>query len=412
MAKEKVSSTLFWMLFFIYIVNIVGKTSFSAATVALVSEEILTKTQAGIVSGCFWLLYAVGQFFGGFATNKVNSYALIQSTIISSLLANLLMVFEKNFLSMLITWGLNGALQFGLWPALLKIVSTEIQPKQRPGAMAKLGFCYCLGSVVSYVLTSVILLQSSYRYIFMCCSVTIALSLVACIYAKRSLSPRLQVEEQQQKNPDSPTKGTFSPCVIWNSGVIAFCLLIAIRNIVDSGIKSWMPVIIMETYGATASFSTLLSVGLLITNIFGVIICVYIYSKTKYDELRALQIMYLMVLPMILFLLGFENMNMYVTTVLMSVITLLVYGSGQIMMINYPNRFQQYGLIAAVGGIINSFAAFGNVIASYAGGYVAEHYGWKSMIWIWNLLIIIFVIVSILLIPIWKKFRWGKERTY
>lgn len=404
MTKEKSSSILFWMLFFVYTVNIVGKTSFSAATVALVSDGILTKTQAGIVSGLFWLLYAAGQFFGGFATEKVNSYTLMQSTIISSLLANLLMIFEENFWLMLITWGLNGALQFGLWPALLKIVATEILPTQRSGAMAKLGFCYCLGSIVSYVLTAFILLRTSYRYIFVCCSVIIAVSLIACIYAKRVLSPQLQEKKMQSKSVSSVSKGKFSLRVILDSGLVAFCLLIAIRNIVDNGIKNWMPVIIMETYGASASFSTLLSVGLLITNVFGVMICVFIFSKTKYDELHTLQIIYFMVLPMMLCLLGFKNMNMYVATVLMSVITLLVYGSGQIMMINYPNRFQQYGLIAAVGGIINSFAAFGNVIASYAGGYVAENYGWKSMIWIWNVLVIIFVIVSILLIPVWKKF--------
>ena len=55
MTKEKASSKLFWNLFFIYTANIIGKTSFSAATAALVSEEILTKTEAGIIGGGFWL---------------------------------------------------------------------------------------------------------------------------------------------------------------------------------------------------------------------------------------------------------------------------------------------------------------------------------------------------------------------
>ena len=64
MTKEKASSKLFWNLFFIYTANIIGKTSFSAATAALVSEEILTKTEAGIIGGGFWLnaLYvAIGE---------------------------------------------------------------------------------------------------------------------------------------------------------------------------------------------------------------------------------------------------------------------------------------------------------------------------------------------------------------
>ena len=108
---------------------------------------------------------------------------------------------------------------------------------------------------------------------------------------------------------------------------IFFCLLITIRNFVDSGIKNWMPVIIMETYGATPSFSTFLSVGLLVTNILGVMVCMYIYGKTRYNELLALQIIYIIVMPMMLVLLGFENMNMYITTVVMSIVILFVYGS-------------------------------------------------------------------------------------
>lgn len=404
MSKEKASSGLFWCLFFIYVVNIVGKTSFSAATVALIDEGILTKMQAGLISGVFWLLYAFGQFFGGFIANKANPYTLIQSTIISSMMANFLFVFEENYILMLFIWGLNGILQFGFWPATLKIVSTEILPAHRPGAMAKLGFCYCLGSIVSYILTGGILMYSSYRYIFLCCGIMTAISLVASVYMQRRLSPILQTNEEQVVT-NAPKKGKFTWRIVWDSGLIFFCLLITIRNFVDSGIKNWMPVIIMETYGATPSFSTFLSVGLLVTNILGVIACMYIYGKTKYNELLALQIIYIIVMPMMLLLLGFENMNMYITTVVMSIVTLLVYGSGQIIMINYPNRLGKYGLIAATGGVINSFAAFGNVIASYVSGYIAEHYGWSGTILIWNILVVIFIIVAIAMIPIWRKFR-------
>ena len=65
MTKQKASTQLFWCLFFVYTINIIGKTSFSAAIVALIDASILTKTEAGLISCVFWLLYAVGQFAGG-----------------------------------------------------------------------------------------------------------------------------------------------------------------------------------------------------------------------------------------------------------------------------------------------------------------------------------------------------------
>lgn len=43
MNMEKASLKLFRCLFFVYVANVIGKTSFSAATVALVSEKVLTK---------------------------------------------------------------------------------------------------------------------------------------------------------------------------------------------------------------------------------------------------------------------------------------------------------------------------------------------------------------------------------
>ena len=47
MQKEDASKRLFLCLFIVYIINVFGKIAFSAVTVELVSDGILTKTQAG-----------------------------------------------------------------------------------------------------------------------------------------------------------------------------------------------------------------------------------------------------------------------------------------------------------------------------------------------------------------------------
>ena len=142
--REKVSSKLFISLFVIYTIHIIGKTSFSAATVGLVDEAILTKTQAGLISGAYWLLYAVGQFAGGFVVNKISPYLLINLSIVTSAVANISLAFTENYLIMFVIWGLSGLLQFGLWPAILKLLSTEIVAKQRSSAMFRISFCYCM----------------------------------------------------------------------------------------------------------------------------------------------------------------------------------------------------------------------------------------------------------------------------
>lgn len=407
--RQKYSLSLFWCLFFIYTSNIIGKTSFSAATVALVDASILTKTQAGLISGVFWFIYAAGQLVGGFLANKMPAYVMLNITIVGSAFSNVFMACTEDYVWMLVIWSIGALSQFGMWPAVLKIVSTEILPGHRMMAMGRLAFCYCLGSILSYMFTTVILATASWKYIFITCGIINAAAIIPCVYASGRLSPVLKQDEVKLVVKDNrQEKLTWD--VIYKSGLIFFCLLMVIKSIVDNGIKSWMPTIMMETYGGSPSYTSLLSVVLLLTNIFGVVICNYIYNITKCDELKTLIILYLAILPMVLLLLGFTHLNIIIVTIMMSLITLLLYGSGQILQMNYPNRFHRYGCTALVGGIVNCFAAVGNVIATYGSGFIADRLGWNVMIIIWNVLIILFVVLTILMIPKWKEFRWREYK--
>lgn len=308
-------------------------------------------------------------------------------------------------LHMFVIWGLSGLLQFGLWPAILKLLSTEIVAKQRSSAMFRISFCYCIGSIMSYILTAAVLAKWSWRLIFILCGVVGACSILFALYAEHRLSPLLR-EEEESREIAKREKGQLTSELVYRSGLILFCVLMVIKAVADSGIKSWMPTIMMETYGASPSYTSLLSVVLLVTNMLGVLITAFIYEKTKSDELTTLRVLYVAIIPMMLLLLNLKHLNVLIVTILMSGITILVYGSGQILTLNYPGRFHKWGLTATVGGIINCFAAIGNVIASYGGGFIADHFGWNTMIVVWNLLIIVFVILTIHMIPTWKKFRW------
>ena len=221
MTKERASSKLFWNLFFVYTANIIGKTSFSAATAALVSEKILTKTEAGIIGGGFWLLYAIGQLVGAFLVNKMSAYTMINISIVGATISNFLIPYVREFVPILLLWGLNGILQFGLWPAVLKLVSEEMVPKQRVGAMGRLAFCYCLGSVVSYIFSAAILAVSSWKYIFIVCGLVNGLSLVSSLHGWRKCSPVLKEIETTNKKTQYE-KGKLSWNLIWGSGLFSF----------------------------------------------------------------------------------------------------------------------------------------------------------------------------------------------
>ena len=276
-----------------------------------------------------------------------------------------------------------------------------------PEAMARLGFCFCIGSIAIYILTACVLEVLSWQYIFICCGIVNAISYVATVVAQRRFSSCLE-QYEQVKQEVLQQKSKLTTEMVWKSGLVFFCVIMFVRNFLDSSIKNWMPTILVETYDAAPSFTLLLSVALLLTNIFGVTICNYIYNRTRHDELSTLRVLYLAIVPTVFLMLRLDRLHVYVLVVLFSCATVLVYGSGPILMINYPFRFHVWGIASTVGGNINSFAALGNVAASYGCGYLADNYGWKMLIGVWLVTVVVVVTITILLIPLWKKFRCKK----
>jgi len=388
-------------LFFAYTMTCFAKLAFPAVTAALVDEMILTKTQAGIIGGLFWLLYGIGQFFGGAISNRFSPYKLIYISMMGSGICNLLMSLVPYYIPMLIIWGINGMIQFGFWPSVLKLVSTSVLESQRPRLYNILAYGFCVGSILGQLTTAALLAFLPWNVMFLFCGVAVLLSTIPVVMIQRKTSGILDapmLESAGGKKEKLPFR------LVLESGFVLFAILICIKSFLDTGIKNWMPTILMETYNTSPSYSTLLSVVMMVVSLLGVSVGVKLYEKVGKNEAKLLVVLYASIVPLLLLLTNYRNMNIYITTILISVITIFLYGSGQSMLMIYPSRFDKFGLTAAVGGFMNCFAAFGNVMATSGNGIVADNFGWDASILVWNGLTILFVVLALILIPIWKKF--------
>lgn len=409
--KGIVSRKLFTCLFVLYVLNVFGKIAFSAVTVELVDAEIMTKTEAGLVNAMFWLAYAAGQMFGGIVASKYSPYCLLTITLTSSFAANALIVVLDSFVPILILWTINGFMQFGMWPAILRIVSTDLLPTHRVKGLARMGYCYSIGSIISYLLTSGILLILPWQSLFAACALVNLGSLVFVYFMAKRYAPIIHthraVTEQSPPAVEAPKpqRQKLTWQLVWGSGLIFFTGVCFVRNMADTCIKNWMPTILTETYGASPSFTLLLSVVLLIVNIFGVMFCGAVYKRAKRDEARTVALLFLGALPMTFALLYFRSFPMLLTTLLMILITMLTTATGQATAMIYTGRFQAFGLTAFVGGLLNAFSALGNVVASYGGGYLADNFNWETVIFACLALVILGLSFSAIAIPVWKKFR-------
>lgn len=406
MKLEKASFRLCIFLGFAYTMYVIGKMSFSAATVGLIEEGVLSKTETGIISGIFWLIYAMGQIAGAIIINKVSAYLLIEIGIVGSAVSNALMACTENFAFMLVAWCLGAASQMGLWPGILKLTSTEVTDKHRPMIISYLAYAYSIGSIISYFLTAGILAVSTWEYIFLSCGIICAVAMPGIIYSKRRLSPVLEKEFEQETDSDSP-KGKLTWRIIWDRGLIFFALLICLTIIVDSGVTSWMPTILFEVYGVSSSYASLLSVVRSVISLLGIALGAFVYARSKGDELRSVLIVMVLLLPMILILNYLSILSVSIVIVLLLGATLLLASVSPRITLNYPVRYQDVGLTATVGGIMNCMSTGGAAIATYGGGYISDHFGWNAVILLWTILIALFLIVAVSLIPIWNRFKRG-----
>jgi len=403
MTKEKASIRLAMSLFTIYTLNCFGKLAFPAVTAALVDEMILTKTQAGLIGGMFWLLYAAGQLFGGVVSNRLSPYKLLTIGLIGSGICNILMAILPYYIPMFIFWGINGVIQFGIWPSVLKLVSTSVLESHRSKTYNILAYGFCVGSILGQLCTALVLTFLPWNVMFVCCGSVNLLMLIPVAICVRRYMPLLDSYEQEDTSGDKGKK-KLPIGLILESGFVFFAILVCIKSFLDTGIKNWMPTILMETYSTSPSYSTLLSVIMMGVSLLGVSVGAKIYKTVKNSEAKMLCVMYVCVLPLMLLLLNFRNMNIFITTLILSLIALFIYGSGQAMLMYYPARLERFGLTSVVGGFMNSCAAFGNVLATSGNGTVADLFGWDACIIVWVSLTVLFIVLTVSLIPVWKKF--------
>ena len=402
MKVEKASFRLALFIGISYTLYIIGKMSFSAATVGLVESGVLTKTETGMINGIFWLVYAIGQIIGAIVVNKVSAYLLIEIGIWGSVLSNIVLAGSENFIVMLIAWCLGGMAQSGLWPGILKLVTTEVTDKHRMPLLAYLAYAFSIGSVISYFLTAAILKSWSWKYIFAISGIIGMVAYVFIAYSKKKDSPILQRKLQEDK---TVVKEKLTFRVVWERGLILFSLLLCLKTIVENGVGSWMPTILTEMFGFSSSNSSLLSVVRLLVALAGVTLGTFVYALVKSDELKAIIMLAIPILPVILVLNNLSGLSATSAIVLFFAVNFFSSALHARISLNYPARYQDIGLTPTIGAIMNCMYTGGMAIANYGGGYIADQFGWIAVIRMWTIVIILVLVIAFLTLPIWKRFK-------
>lgn len=402
-ADHKYSGLLFVLVFMMYTLVYMTKNCYSAAMASIVDAGIMTKSQTGLIAACFYLVYAPFQIIGGFAADKYSPYKLVLIGMIGGGICNLLVYFTQNYIAMIIIWSLNAVVQFGIWPATFKIVSTQLSPDHRVKSSLYISLSNVSGLLLSYLcaicignwknnflVSALILFSFSLIFFFM----------YKMIEQKMEEMPALEMNNK--KSVLKNEKGFLKLAL--QAGLPLLMIVAMIQTMLNLGLKSLTPVMLMESYEAVSpNLANGLNMILIVASPVGLFIAKNRFFQ-KFNTVLLIAFFFLLAIPLLLVITFLGQIDVWfivsALTIMMVVLTAIS------TMFSYVSlSFGVYGRSGTVSGLINCMASLGIVLANYVFATLADLKGWgiTTQCWLW---IGIFALgCSVVTVPIWKKFR-------
>ena len=380
--NEKLSLILFLTLWMTYCLVAMTRNTASAAIATIVDEGIMTKSQAGLITAMFYLVYGILQIPGGMIADKYDSEKLIRIGLIGSAVSNAVIFINQSYPVMMAAWMFNAISQFALWPAVFRIISSQIAKNHRKIAVFYISIATSAGTALSYVVTvAVPKWQDSFLF-----SAIIAVVMAVIFNRVYRYMVEFMVEDTDEKITGEVTNHKLTKWQMFaGSGLLLILPVSLIREVVNSGLRSFAPVMLMESYNhVSPAIGNLFNIIIIISGIVGIVfVRSFLYPKRIKGELTGWLVSFGIALPFSGLMLLLGKTSVLVIVVFLSVI--YAFMSAAFLFSNaWTQKFHKYGCEGTVAGIINGLACIGIVISSYGFGALAETTSnWHSTIWVW-----------------------------
>ncbi len=386
------SRKFFWFIWILYSVVCMTKNCYNAVLANIVAEGILTKSQTGFINAMFYVVYTPLQVIGGMYSDRFSPERMIKFGLVGAAIANIVIFFNQNYYVMLAAWMFNGLAQFGIWPSVFKIVSSQLVRSERVNMASYISFTTPFGFFMSYLIAAFV---PSWKYNFAISSVSLLLFAVILHFFEKHLNPYMKWDKEENTDATTTVKATTTiPAIkVFLKSAFFFVLIASILEVTVNQSRSALnSVMLIENYdNVSPSLGNILTSVFLICGIFATIIAQKFSGKIK-NEVATMIIIYTVMIP-------FLCVCMFVGKIQVSlvVVSMCVVASGDAVFTlvkNYYNmHFIKYGLNGTAAGILNAGNAFSFMIASYVFPLIVENFGWTAITLLWPMMILIAVII-------------------
>ena len=403
--STKLSIILFSFIFVMYALVYMTKTCYSSAMAAIVHDGVMTKSQTGFISAMFYLIYGVFQIVGGKLADKAAPDKLIIVGLIGSGAVNLAIYFNQNYIFMLCMWCFNAVVQFGIWPAVFKIVSSQLKESHRPVAVFAMSFSSSCGLFLAYFI-AIFMSRWQDNFLFSAVALFILALILAVIYPIMSHN-MTEGEKRKITIPDEitavhkkETRAMFLKC-----GLFMLVPVILFRTVISQGSNTLAPTMLMESYeGISPAYGNFLSLFVIFAGLIGTVAVGFIYKRFIKDEIKGFIYAFVLALPAVIGLVFIGKIKIGLSVVLLSLTAMITLCTN--LFVSYvAMAFAKHGTNGEVAGITNAAASFGIVVQTYGLAAIADNWGWSAVAWVWAALLALSLVLLAIIYPKWQKFK-------
>ena len=408
LVDKKLSFMLFSYIWMMYAVVYMTKNCFGAAMSAIVYEGIMTKSQTGFIMAVFYLVYALFQPLGGKMADRYNPEKLLIVGLLGSAFSNLIIYFNQNYYVILIAWAFNAAIQFGVYPSIFKIITSQLEPTHRKTEIFLITVASYFGLFLAYWAAMFV---EEWQHNFLLSAVLLLLFAIGLCFMIPYFEKRMISYEAKERNELVESKEAFvaknrvdrdKENVLIKSGYYAMLPVFFLYMVVVDSVKTLSATMLMESYETVSPFiGNFMNLFIILAAIVGMFVTQYlVHSGRIKDELRGLGRFLVIALPFLFVLLWIGKIRILVILVSLAVISML--SSAMTLLRTYTcMRFAEYGKEAEAAGLGTAAASLGIVIQSYGITLVADEFGWNGVTWLW----LVLIVIAIFMVSI-ARYRW------
>lgn len=403
---DKLSAILLWTLWITYAVVYMTKNCYSAAMAEIVNEGAMTKSQTGLITAMFYLVYAPLQILGGYLADHYKPDRMIAIGLIGAGIANGIIAFNQNYYVMLVAWTLNGIVQFGVWPSIFKIISSQLSEGYRKRAAFYISFSSTAGLLLAYGVAAVV---SRWQHNFLLSAIFLFVCAVCFRLVYARISGQMVEIGRWEKRPGEKSEPVKEIIHVekpfWKSGFYFFVAAGFLCYIVSQGVKTVSPTMLMESYEhISPAIANSLNIIVIIAGLLGTILVrKVLYPKYIRNELLGYLGAMMISLPFVCILAFIGKADLMVCLVALAVTSALI-SATSLFSSYFIMRFARLGREGEAAGIANMSQSFGVVVQSYGLAAIADHFGWSMVSFLWIGMVVLIIIMIVVMLPIWKRF--------